>query len=909
MVAYDTTTDYLTTVNKIIEWNPDDQWILRDNNFSTNKLTNICYDGSNNGKFFITTSDKGVFSTIDNFISMVNINNDPSFWYDISSYGAYQLTILQNDNGGEIHFNSNITTVDSKPLTCALSYGAQYAYVTLTDGTVLMSRDYGITWDDMKSFFNKIETTNTCYVTMDSTGQNVYILTPIGIVYRSVNYGVDWTTVDNIYQSGKQMGTLFSGYSNSKMVFESNCGAMYFGNAILTTKNNGVTWKQCWNIGFINKYSDIGISSDLKTVIVCGNGFVLRSIDLGETWNYIFNDSTIYTSLTWLDEHKIILTTYFGDIMISNDGGINWSNYLQDRIPTIFDVSFSSGFLYLLCYNGVDSIIYKYLPSDLNSNLNGIIGTIPGKFFQELLVILDQKIFLNDGNQVYFFDGSDLDTILDSNTVGNNTIGGLTFDNNGHIAAWSLDGPIWVFDDSYNFTNGSEDNRRFCLASNGDEFFSLINSDGRCSVWKSSTIENGYVNFSTSNMNVFGVTLLPDIAISATGQHQTFVTPIGIMACSHDYGRTWEINQNILSIPFFEIDMSSDGRIQVVTTLTLFNGPSGASTVMISKDYGNSWVNISPQDNLWLSISYTDNIIAVLAFDGRVATTSDYGITWNYNDIPDIIITFQIIVTSFNFIVIDLAGRIYISTDSGSSWDTLLPIENTIFLYSSASANGKYINSTCITLNGDNLSNIRTSIVQSSDYGKTFTLNTSINCKQYNLGTCVSKSGQYQIVSSQTQVFVSSDFGYSFKVYPSIMSGLLIRVVMNEDASIIKTSNLMGMMYESWVGEDVPVRIYKDCILPSGSDDQSHFIAVDTSNNTVTINLPKISTLFPSKIREYTFYDLSNKFATNSLTINASSDNSIVTLNSVFNSLTCDTSRRVIKLKSDGGSNWLLLNS
>lgn len=899
----------------------------------SNLISSIFYDKESQ-LYLFSVEDVGIYKSSDLTIAIL-IKSSNKKWYDVSSYGRYILAISQDVSSGTYIISNDggsswySTDVNEIPYSCSVSGNGKYMYISYLSGKLSRSYNYGIGWNDVVEFGQ--ENQAPLVITTDLSGINVNVVTSVGLLYQSLNYGVDWSINNTVYKKSNYITQILQN-NTSNIKFNGSIGIMTFGNGIFISNDSGLLWKQVFSVGFINQYTDIAMATDDSVYIVSGNGCVLVSRNKGQLWEYIFNNYTYYTTVTKINDSKFILTTYDGQILLSNDKCYTWNNVANVENFNIVDVSYDDNLTLYILANQVESTIYSF---NVNDNDLSVFISLGDDFNN--IVFHNDDIFLSDNTKIYKLVDLTPQIIFTLTPYQSGSlIKSFFILSCGRMNIYETYGYVYT-STNYEDFNHSDVVKEWNYIMKKSSLYFAIDNDFH--IFNSDSILGEWTQTPLVSINNGLTTIFPSISMSATGQHQTTVNPLlQYIACSHDYGRTWQISINSSNLPYISCSMSGDGKLQLVCSLS--------NSLLISRDYGLSWDQIDIPSHIWIAceMSKSGKNMAVIGIDNIIYYSTNYGIDWgdfnlnnvhfdlNFNVLGDLKIPIQILMNDSIIRIIYLTGQIIGSDDMTSTWKSIssLPV---LQFYGSMSNDGKYINLPILlprenslelphgynnTLTGivaQLIDYVSTGIIQSTDSGSSFNICKYTNTADLIMTVALSSSGQYQIIPTNGKVYVSSDYGFNFKSYDIPISGIFMKCLISEDASLIRTVNLTGMTYESRNTEvkifndyDLPLRINtSEYILPQGEEDCSTFLAVDTINNIVEITLPKISLMFPTYKRKYLIYDATNNFSVNNCKILVSNGDRILKMSEGFvEMLVLDEFTTVLELISDGANTWIV---
>jgi len=182
------------------------------------------------------------------------------------------------------------------------------------NGLIFKTTNGGINWDNIPSgtttVFNEINFPNL------NTG---YICGFGGVVYKTTNQGNSWAQI--------QSGLSTTLYSIS--FYDVNYGAAGGFNTVFTTTNGGVNWTSHPLGSFFDVFQTVNyVSANEIYALLSTENTVFKTTNSGMSWTpYIigvFDPSDLERSMVFKDSQTGFITTQFGDIGKSTNGGVNW---------------------------------------------------------------------------------------------------------------------------------------------------------------------------------------------------------------------------------------------------------------------------------------------------------------------------------------------------------------------------------------------------------------------------------------------------------------------------------------------------------------------------------------------------------------------------------------------------------
>jgi hypothetical protein len=233
-------------------------------------------------------------------------------------------------------------------------------------------------------------------------------------------------------------------------------------------------------------------------------------------------------------------------------------------------------------------------------------------------------------------------------------------------------------------------------------------------------------------------------------------------------------------------------------------------------------------------------------------------------------------------------------------------------LFSKNSTNARFMTIVGIGINImlNNSSYIGFLVLNSDDYGNTFSVNTSFDIRSdtpYNV--CMNGNGQYQTVVTLNSTFSSRDYGRTFtKMDTALNTGynFYLSLESNYDGYLLTAVDIFGQIYYCYNTENseysVSETVTRNIAMGNFSSDSTVLYPVSTLSGTYDLLLPEINKMFPSKLRTIIVYDDEGNANYNNFTIRPSGTDTILKYG---DHLTCNTDDAYIQLKSDGKGKWL----
>ncbi len=246
-------------------------------------------------------------------------------------FSQWQLTGLKN-------------VQDTCKNICSIATNGSNIFAGNTEGKVYRSLDNGISW---QRILNLYETNNAYKIySLTVNDNNVFVGTQKGI-YLSRDNGSTWREALAINK------TVYSIVTSGTNVFAGTNQGLYL------STNNGISWRQVDNIlnnssiytlGFSNSVLYAGFGNGKLNSI----GGIYISSDLGSNWTPILEVNNLVTNLA-VNGVNIFASTDTGKVYLSTNNGYKWTPANVGVIyPTVWSTSISGNNIYTATeYGGV----------------------------------------------------------------------------------------------------------------------------------------------------------------------------------------------------------------------------------------------------------------------------------------------------------------------------------------------------------------------------------------------------------------------------------------------------------------------------------------------------------------------------------------------------------------------------
>lgn len=358
-------------------------------------ITSLCLDTDDN---LFATTGLGIFFSSDNGSTWIKKNRkdiDLKLIKIVSSgdiiAGAPDGSVYLSKNNGEdfIPINSGLMNTKLKALAVD-SKGNIFAGIV--GKGVVRSEDNGYNWDEVNQGLSNYNITcllvnSNDWIFAGTVSQLFSIYNwnvkvdylqlpdlnnpPGGGLFCSTNRGESWTLVNK--------GLHYQNIQCLKMNSKGHIFAGTFMGGIYRSTNNGYEWIQL-NTGRDHEIIN-SLEIDSNDIIYAGfagvNPGIIKSVNNGETWEELpieIPPNTIVTSL--IAKVPFIFAGTSSGFFWSNDGGANWTEWLNDVITSM--IVDKNGFLFVGTHNF--GIFSNFNSKEFTQRLGGL-GSVPTSCF------------------------------------------------------------------------------------------------------------------------------------------------------------------------------------------------------------------------------------------------------------------------------------------------------------------------------------------------------------------------------------------------------------------------------------------------------------------------------------------------------------------------------------------------
>jgi hypothetical protein len=285
------------------------------------------------------------------------------------------------------------------------------------------------------------------------------------------------------------------------------------------------------------------------------------------------------------------------------------------------------------------------------------------------------------------------------------------------------------------------------MSASGQYITATANASG---LWYSSNYGQSWTQI--SNATIPTAANIASIAISGLGQYQVAASTVPTYGIyySSTYGTTWTQASGTTSITWAQICMSISGQYASAA-------PSASNYIYYSSNYGQTWTSTTSSvqgayGGIACSASGQYQVAAITS--GGIYYSTNYGITWTLSNI----------------------------SSSGTTGNGGMSASGQYAIFPSSSS-GMYL---------------------STNYGITWTLVTGVIAALPLSRACMSASGQYQIVSSNSLVTIggvcySTNYGQTWSTYPMTNANGWASTAISANGQYAMVCAYSGQLYMSIV--------------------------------------------------------------------------------------------------------------
>ncbi len=223
-------------------------------------------------------------------------------------------------------------------------------YFGAGDGGIFRSTNNGNSW-------TKTHTgVGLCFL---DDGNEIFAGVDYDGIFKSTNHGQTWTAVNNGLPSETYLR------STSDLIRSgNNLVASFFFGGIYYKPGNSSTWVQSYAPGYIFGEQFYCMAKAGSTLFAGSNLGLIKSMDDGESWEYVQNGLDWTNPVTFLyvkDDDELYIGTGTGGILRSTDGGQTFVTYNDGAVPNNY-VSFigKDGPNLLAGWNWVPETLFSY---------------------------------------------------------------------------------------------------------------------------------------------------------------------------------------------------------------------------------------------------------------------------------------------------------------------------------------------------------------------------------------------------------------------------------------------------------------------------------------------------------------------------------------------------------------------
>jgi len=371
-------------------------------------------------------------------------------------------------------------------------------FISKYSGGISYSSDYGTTWNEISVENNKVYN-----IAVDLDGTIYASLYGIGI-YRSTDDGISWIQRVSGF---KNLGVISIAKSPTGSIF---AGTSYGG--IWRSTDNGEFWTS--NGFFYEVVHAIGINPN--GYIYAGiEGMLYRSTNDGNDWlemNLGITNPYVLSISINSSGHIFVGTSDhlydYGNVFISTDNGVTWSNILSNIYP-VWAISANDSKVFVGTYSTLDTTkIYRSFDNGLTWSVS---YTCPlYHYVSSITIALNGAVYAGIPHEIYPYNGfgvivstDDGETWVQKNTgLTNLDVLSLTTNSLNHIIAGTKGGGTFLStnngDNWINISSGLDDQKVYALTVDNDGFAYAGTGDGVARSTNSTVIPVELISFTAS---------------------------------------------------------------------------------------------------------------------------------------------------------------------------------------------------------------------------------------------------------------------------------------------------------------------------------------------------------------------------------------------------------------------------
>ncbi len=638
---------------------------------SSTPIAHNIYTSSNNGVNWSQIEGSG--DTISGWVSIAS-----------SSDGNY-LAAITGPANGRIRVSSdggvtwNISTISlPSPKDIAISNNGKIAIIT--ESTLYLSDDNGTTWSN-----SSIPVPSSAFaIHISNDGQSIVVAQSNDTISMTTDDGTTWDTA-SLPGSVSAVRHKFASSENCQKLVAAPSINSSSRNYIYTSTDSGSTWAPR---GYDLPWDAVASSSDGATLTAITrsdfvtNAFygVISSSDAGEVWAELVGSHNLASILLTVNVAPsgsfIALGASTDFIKTSTDGGLTWIVQDGSVKRNWHNIAISStGEVMAAVQSSTTDFIYVSTDSGVTWNTQTSSGN---KEWRRIAMSYDgtSMAAVQSSTDFIYVSTNSGSTWTKQTSSGSRTWNRIAMSDVGTIRAATTSG---VGGKIFISTNGGSVWTERYTATAQYVTDIAISANGT----RMAAITNQYIYISTdsgvnwTSKTSTGIKSWTGIAMSPDGTNMAAVhSSSGFIYTSTDSGDTWVAKTSSGTRLWISVAVSADGKIYATNE----SGKRGYGRCYIftSSDSGINWIEQTASPRLgWKRIAVSNNGLNMVAADteGRLATSTDSGLTWNSYAVSWVNSSLLDLAASDNGDIFALRSgtittdqHIYTSTDSGVTW-------------------------------------------------------------------------------------------------------------------------------------------------------------------------------------------------------------------------------------------------